>query len=164
VITVGSGGMLSVAGGKWTTFRRIGGAVLQRVGEQLGVPAEPPFHRRPIPLPGEARPEAVGRVLHAALPGLADDVAEHLATHYGTQAHEVIALTAADATMAERVHPDGPDIWAQVVHAIDRDWACEVVDVLRRRTTVAVRGLDTPQVRRRVAELLATRGPSPAVA
>ncbi|MCP2258595.1 glycerol-3-phosphate dehydrogenase [Streptoalloteichus tenebrarius] len=159
VITVGSGGMLSVAGGKWTTFRKIGGTVLARVAAQLGMPGlDKALDRPAAPLPGAAQPDSVSRVLLAAAPELPDDVAAHLATHYGTHSHEVVALAAADPALLERVHPDGPDIWAQVVHAIEHEWACDVEDVLRRRTTVSVRGLDTPEVRARVAELLVASG------
>ncbi|GGM71440.1 glycerol-3-phosphate dehydrogenase [Longimycelium tulufanense] len=165
VITVGPGGMVSVAGGKWTTFRKIGGTVLARVAQQLGVPGLEKALDSPVaPLPGAARPDNVSRVLLAAAPELPDDVASHLATHYGTHAHEVIALGAADPMLLERVHPDGPDIWAQVVHAIEHEWAFEVEDVLRRRTTVSVRGLDTPEVRDRVAGMLAAHGSRTAVA
>ena len=46
--------------------------------------------------------------------------------------------------------------WAQVEHARRTEWASEVDDVLRRRTTVMVRGLDSPEVRSRVSELLAS--------
>jgi glycerol-3-phosphate dehydrogenase len=83
----GPGGMLSVAGGKWTTFRHIGKVVLDALTE---------------------------------LPG----------------------------------YPAGPDIWAQVIHARDREWAVTVDDVTRRRTTLTVRGLDTPQIRDRIQLML----------
>ena len=44
------------------------------------------------------------------------------------------------------IHADGPDIWAQVVYGRDREWAATVDDVLRGRTTVALRGLDGERV------------------
>jgi glycerol-3-phosphate dehydrogenase len=156
VITSGRGGMISVAGGKWTTFRRIGASVLARVGEALGRPLNGAFDGVPAALPGAAAPEGVGAVLGHTLPELPADVVRHLATHYGTVSHEVLALGLEDPTLLDRVHPDGPDIWAQVVHARRNEWATEVDDVLRRRTTVVVRGLDTPQVRERTGHLLAS--------
>ncbi|WP_309110696.1 glycerol-3-phosphate dehydrogenase/oxidase [Saccharothrix sp.] len=154
VITAGRGGMISVAGGKWTTFRRIGGSVLARVGEALGRDLSHAFDGVPSALPGAALPDRVGAVLERELPTLPDDVVKHLATHYGTVSHEVLALALEDPTLLDRVHPDGPDIWAQVAHAQRYEWATEVDDVLRRRTTVVVRGLDTPSVRERTGKLL----------
>jgi glycerol-3-phosphate dehydrogenase len=49
-------------------------------------------------------------------------------------------------------------VWGQVLHAADREWARTVEDVVRRRTTLEVRGLATPEVRRRIAATLARRG------
>jgi glycerol-3-phosphate dehydrogenase len=77
---------------------------------------------------------------------------EHLTHLYGDRAGEVLAAG------PEQVHPDGPDVWGQVAHAADREWACSVEDVVRRRTTLAVRGLATPDVREAVAATLARRG------
>jgi glycerol-3-phosphate dehydrogenase len=51
--------------------------------------------------------------------------------------------------------PGAPDVAAQVVYAREREWAVDADDVLRRRTTLALRGLATADVRARVDELLA---------
>jgi glycerol-3-phosphate dehydrogenase len=48
-------------------------------------------------------------------------------------------------------------VWAQVAFAADNEWAYTVDDVLRRRTTMTVRGLDTPEVRTQVQEFLKGR-------
>ncbi|NJQ01391.1 glycerol-3-phosphate dehydrogenase/oxidase [Streptomyces zingiberis] len=165
VVTEGRGGMLSVAGGKWTTYRHIGRTVLRKLATLPGgVLAEEmePLSRLPrrVPLPGLANPDAVThRLLADREPGCRMDplTARHLATHYGSLALEVARLVDEDASLGERIHPDGPEIWAQVVHARDREWAETADDVLRRRTTLTVRGLDTDAVRARVTELLAAR-------
>lgn len=151
VISRGPRGLISVAGGKWTTFRRIGYDVMQHVGDVLPDVA---LDRRDIALPGAADPDAVARVLQASTPDLPDDVVAHLARHYGTYAHELANLMAMDPSLAQRIHPDGPDVWAQVAYAVTDEWAYEPDDVLRRRTTVAVRGLATPDVRAEVAKVL----------
>jgi glycerol-3-phosphate dehydrogenase len=153
VITEGPRGLISVAGGKWTTFRRIGLDVLEKVHDVL---PDTDIDRSDAVLPGAAHPESVARVLRASNPDLADDIVAHLARHYGTYAHELATLIAADPSLAQRIHPDGPDVWAQVVYAATDEWAFDVDDVLRRRTTVEVRGLATPAVRADVAKRLAT--------
>jgi glycerol-3-phosphate dehydrogenase len=139
VIRTGPAGLVSVAGGKLTTHRRIALHVLRRLE---------PFRRvrlSPDPLPGAGavptRPEAVEPA-----------VWEHLVHLYGDQAGRV-----AEAG-PEPIHPAGPDVWGQVLHAADREWARTVEDVVRRRTTLEVRGLATPEVRRRIAATLARRG------
>ncbi|MDS1271701.1 glycerol-3-phosphate dehydrogenase/oxidase [Lipingzhangella sp. LS1_29] len=153
VVTVGPGGMISVAGGKWTTFRRIGAQVLDQVRRRL--PAVVP-DRTTVPVPGVAQPQAVARLLRSGVPPLPADVAEHLATHYGALSHDVLSYVRSAPKLLDRIHPDGPDIWAQAVYGHTHEWARTVDDVLRRRTTVTVRGLETPEIRQRTAQLLAS--------
>jgi glycerol-3-phosphate dehydrogenase len=115
---------------------------------------------RRAPLPGIANPQAVAyRLLAdgAAGAGMDPATARQLATHYGSLAFDIARLVHEDPALGERIHPDGPEIWAQVVYARDREWAETVEDVLRRRTTLTVRGLDTETVRERVAGVLAAR-------
>ncbi|MDQ1539617.1 MAG: glycerol-3-phosphate dehydrogenase [Actinomycetota bacterium] len=144
VISRGPRDLISVAGGKWTTFRRIGLDVLEHVHE---LAPDVDIDRSDAVLPGAAHPDSVARVLRASSPDLPDDVVAHLARHYGTYAHGLASLMAADPRLSRRVHPDGPDVWAQVVYAVSHEWACNADDVLRRRTTVEVRGLATPAIR-----------------
>lgn len=165
VVTEGRGGMLSVAGGKWTTYRHIGRTVLDKLaklpGGPLGEDMEPMSDLvRRTPLPGVANPNAVAhRLLVDREPGVRMDplTARQLATHYGALSFDIARLANEDPALGERIHPDGPEIWAQVVYARDHEWAETVDDVLRRRTTLTVRGLDTDDVRARVEKFLAER-------
>jgi glycerol-3-phosphate dehydrogenase len=151
VVSRGPGGMVSVAGGKLTTWRVIGARAARLALAPLGVGAGP---RRPVPLPGAAPPAAVERSLAAAHPELPDDVRAHLARHYGTRAADVLAGAGGDPALLDRIHPDGPDIWAQAVYGREREWAATVDDVLRGRTTVALRGLDDERVRAEAERVL----------
>ncbi|GAB3743711.1 glycerol-3-phosphate dehydrogenase/oxidase [Nocardiopsis nanhaiensis] len=159
VVSQGRGGMLSVAGGKWTTYRHIGRTVLEELRKVSAVPlsedmADP---LETVPLPGLASPDAVTqRLIIDREPGTRLDplVARHLASHYGSLAMDIASMVRAEPSLGERIHPDGPDIWAQVLFARDREWAVTVDDALRRRTTVTVRGLDTSEVRERTRALL----------
>lgn len=163
VVTEGRGGMLSVAGGKWTTFRHIGRTVMKQLeslpGRPLGDDFEPISSLpKKMPLPGVANPRAVAHrlLVDGPVPGprMAADTAKHLATHYGSLAFDIARLANDNAELAERVHPDAPEIWAQVVYARDNEWAETADDVLRRRTTLTIRGLATDEVRGKVQDLL----------
>jgi glycerol-3-phosphate dehydrogenase len=163
VVTEGRGGMLSVAGGKWTTFRHIGRTVMKKLealpGRPLGEDFEPIASLpKKLPLPGIANPRAVAHRLLVDQPEpasrMAPETARHLATHYGSLAFDIARLANEDPALAERIHPDAPEIWAQVVWARDHEWAETEDDVLRRRTTLTIRGLATDEVRSRVRELL----------
>jgi glycerol-3-phosphate dehydrogenase len=152
VIGRGPGGMVSVAGGKLTTWRLIGARAARLALGELGMHVRRP---RPAPVPGAARLDAVEGTLARDHPELDAAVRRHLAHHYGMAALDVLAPVAERPGLAERIDPRGPDIWAQVVHAREHEWAATVDDVLRTRTTVALRGLDGEEVRRRAAGLLA---------
>ena len=146
VFSVGPAGMLSVAGGKLTTYRKIALDALDRVRGELGLRR---LDRRPFPLPG-----AAGRA--AALPVELDpEVGAHLRHLYGTRAGMVLESAADDPSLLERIHSDGPDIAAQALFAVRHEWATTAEDVLRRRTTVALRGLADPGAVERVEALLA---------
>ncbi|MFJ4714580.1 FAD-dependent oxidoreductase [Streptomyces sp. NPDC088785] len=163
VVTEGRGGMLSVAGGKWTTFRHIGRTVMKKLeslpGHPLGDDFEPidELPKR-MPLPGVANPRAVAHRLlvdsPAPGPRMAADTAKHLATHYGSLAFDIARLANENPELAARVHPDAPEIWAQVAYARDHEWAETADDVLRRRTTLTIRGLATDEIRGKVEDLL----------
>ncbi|MEV0553551.1 MULTISPECIES: glycerol-3-phosphate dehydrogenase/oxidase [unclassified Streptomyces] len=163
VVTEGRGGMLSVAGGKWTTFRHIGRTVMKQLeslpGRPLGEDFEPISELpKKLPLPGVANPRAVAHRLlvdgPAPGPRMGADTARHLSTHYGSLAFDIARLANDNPELAERVHPDAPEIWAQVVYARDNEWAETADDVLRRRTTLTIRGLATDEVRSKVQGLL----------
>jgi glycerol-3-phosphate dehydrogenase len=143
------GGMLNVAGGKLTTYRRIALETLARLKTELGL------HRldtRPWPLPGAIDLERV------ALPvDVEPDIRAHLLHLYGGLARKVLAPGVDDPSLLERLHPAGPDIAAQVRFAADHEWARDADDVLRRRTTCFHRGLADETVQSRVQDLL--RGP-----
>ena len=148
VFTRSPGGMLNVAGGKLTTYRRIALQALDRLRTDIGL------HRldtRPWPLPGAVELDRM------VLPtGLEPDVREHLLHLYGSLAVEVLAPAAEDPSLLERLHPDGPDIVAEVRYAATHEWARSADDVLHRRTTCFYRGLADDALRARVERVLAS--------
>ena len=128
VYTRGPLGMLSVAGGKLTTYRRIALDAL----EQLGVRN---LDRRPRPLPGA---DGLARV---AWPVELDPATRtHLLQLYGSLARDVVAPAAEDPTLLEPLVPGRPDLRAQALYAREREWARTDEDVLRRRTTAWLAG------------------------
>jgi glycerol-3-phosphate dehydrogenase len=152
VVTVGPAGMLTVAGGKLTTYRRLASRVLQELAPDLGVRNST---HPPAPLPGAVMPSVEAERLARLHPELGPATVGHLVHLYGSFAHDVVARGADDPALLEPIHPSGPDIAAQVVYAATHEWARRSDDVLRRRTTVAVRGIDSPEVRARVDAVLA---------
>jgi glycerol-3-phosphate dehydrogenase len=134
----GTAGMLSVAGGKLTTYRKIALGALEHVRGELGIRQLPD---QPTPLPGATDLAEAQVRLARANPSLDPAVRSNLAHLYGSLAEEVLVPAGDDPALLERLHPDAPDIAAQAVYATAREWACTADDVLWRRTTLALRGL-----------------------
>jgi glycerol-3-phosphate dehydrogenase len=135
VYTRGVSGMLSVAGGKLTTYRRIALDAL----EQLGVKN---LDRRPRPLPGAAGLASVHWPVE-----LEPATRRHLLHLYGSLGPEVLAPAREDPTLLEPLVAGRPDIRAQERYAREREWARTDEDVLRRRTTAWLAGLDSDHER-----------------
>jgi glycerol-3-phosphate dehydrogenase len=151
VFTRGPAGMLSVAGGKLTTYRRIALTTLDRLRSELRLNR---LDTRPWPLPGASGLEQSTLPLEVAA-----DVRSHLFHLYGSLAPEVLAPAVEDPTLLERLHPRGPDIAAQALYAATHEWARNTDDVLRRRTTVFYRGLAGEDTVARVERVLAAAAP-----
>ena len=145
VYSRGPSGMLSVAGGKLTTYRRIALDALEHLRADLALHR---IDRRPRPLPGAVGLERVP--LPADLPPA---TRRHLLHLYGSLAPEVLAPAADDPSLLEPLSPEGLDLAAQALYARTHEWALSADDVLRRRTTAWVRG-ESREARERVVELL----------
>lgn len=145
VYSVGPGGMLSVAGGKLTTYRRIALGALERLRGPLGLGR---LDARPFALPGADVRSGSPAV------SVVPELAAHLDGLYGTLAREVLAPAADDPSLLEPLHPEGPDIAAQALYAGTHEWARTAEDVLRRRTLVALRGLADDSTAERADALL----------
>jgi glycerol-3-phosphate dehydrogenase len=149
VLSVGPAGMVSIAGGKLTTHRLIAMDALRHL------PAEVRPHRL------AARSNALGsrcsRATETLLRRRVDpETTMHLVRLYGEAARSVIAYDDLVSDALERIHPGGPDVWAQVDFARDHEWALNVSDIVERRTTLAVRGLTSKPVVDAVRERLAS--------
>ncbi|MFL5963990.1 MAG: glycerol-3-phosphate dehydrogenase/oxidase [Gaiellaceae bacterium] len=143
VYTRGAQGMLSVAGGKLTTYRRIALDAL----EQLGVCN---LDRRPRPLPG------AGGLNRIDWPVELDPATRsHLLHLYGSLAPEVLAPAVDDPSLLEPIVAGRPDLRAQELYAREHEWARTDEDVYRRRTTVWLQGSEPGSLFNQVREFRA---------
>jgi glycerol-3-phosphate dehydrogenase len=145
-----SSGLLTVAGGKLTTYRRIALDTLERLRTDLGLHR---IDRQAWPLPGAVGLDRVSLPVEVA-PALRS----HLLGLYGSLACEVLEPALADPTLLEPLTPEAPDIAAQAVYAAEREWARNSEDILRRRTALALRGLAGAELTRRVEQVIAAHG------
>jgi glycerol-3-phosphate dehydrogenase len=126
-----SSGMITITGGKLTTWRRMAKMTLDRIVERDG--REVPCRTQQVPLGMAVDPADLPRVT-----GVADDAYAQLAGRYGFAANEVLRLAAERPALAEPIVADRPDVLAEAVHAARREQARTVGDVLMRRTRLAL--------------------------
>ncbi len=137
-IWVDGRGILTVAGGKLTTMRRMGEEAVDRLVELLrGRGRDGPLRpcvTRHQPLPGaQGWTGREGDTLEA-LHELGEDVRTHLVASYGVRARQVLTLAAeANDRLRLRLTPDLPFLAAEVLYAARYEHAVEVEDVLCRR-------------------------------
>jgi len=130
-------GLISIVGGKLTTYRIMARDVVDRVAARLheldGRPRakRPPTDRQP--LPGGEAAELDVLVESARARGAAEATARHLVANYGSEAAAVLNLVDRDRRLGENMIAGRPEIWAEVAYAVEREMAVRVQDVLVRR-------------------------------
>jgi glycerol-3-phosphate dehydrogenase len=133
-----SSGLLTITGGKLTTWRRMAKMTVDRLVERERRQA--PCHTAELPLGMEARPADL-----RAPEGVDEGSVRQLAFRYGHAARHVLALAREDPRLAEPIVPGRPDLMAEAVVAARSEQARCVADVLLRRTRLAI--LAAPQLR-----------------
>jgi glycerol-3-phosphate dehydrogenase len=133
----GPAGMVSIVGGKLTTYRRMAQDTMDRVDAMLG--RDPQHATRDLPLSGaDGWRVAIEQVKEEGPSlGLGMDTVKRLAG-YGAHGLDILALVREDRTLAERIVSDLPYIMAEVVYACRYEMAATLDDVLERRTHVAM--------------------------
>ncbi len=155
-IIVSDTGLVTIAGGKWTTYRRMAEDTVDIAVKQGGLSSAAPSATADLPLAGAERFDPDGHRLLETEYGLPADVARHLNAAYGGRAHRVAAI-AVDG-YGERLAPGHPYLEAEVLYARDYEFACNADDVLHRRTRLAfVDAAAADAARPRVEALLGER-------
>jgi glycerol-3-phosphate dehydrogenase len=126
-----SSGMLTITGGKLTTFRRMAAQVVDRITQRDGREAE--CRTDDIPLGMAARKEDLETSLD-----LPEGATDQLAFRYGHAAREVLDLCEERPELADPIVRGHPDLLAEVVIAARREQARSVADVLLRRTRLGL--------------------------
>ena len=135
-IHVSAAGVVSISGGKLTTYRAMSADVVDTVERALGR-TRMPCTTGTRCLPGGDTSD-IGDVEREAARSAGDaDVGVQLVAAYGTEWRAVWALADADRTLATRLVPHLPVIGAQMVYAVLHEGACTLADLLVRRTHLA---------------------------
>jgi glycerol-3-phosphate dehydrogenase len=142
------GGLLSVAGGKLTTYRHMAEMVTDAVAQKLG--CMQPCRTHCFPLDGAPRERwnvfvKQTRELLQAEYGLDEAPADHLIGRYGRRAVEVAGYVAASPELGRPLVHGEPDLRAEWLYQCDHEMAVTPSDYLLRRTRL---GLYHPELLR----------------
>jgi glycerol-3-phosphate dehydrogenase len=142
VVLQENNGMVTIVGGKLTTYRRMAQDTMDVIAKRDGMPIAHPTER--LPLAGavawrdaQREIEVRGRQL-----GLSQPVIEHLAFNYGSNARGVLDVIAEDPSLREPIIPDLPYLRAEVIYACRGEMAQTLEDVLARRTRIILEDRD----------------------
>ena len=126
-----SSGMITITGGKLTTWRRMAKMTVDRVVERDARDA--PCRTQEIPLGQAISVDELPRV-----EGVPAESYPALAARYGHAAHDVLALAAERGELAQPIVAGLPDLLAEVALAARHEQARSAADVLLRRTRLGL--------------------------
>ena len=131
-----SSGLLTVTGGKLTTYRAMSEELVDTIGAALGVTLSP-CRTAEEPLPGGDLASLDTEAAAARDVTGAPELGGHLAHRYGTAWRDVWRLAERDPSLARPVAAGVPYVGAELVHGVEEEMACTIADLLVRRTHLA---------------------------
>ncbi|KZS19393.1 glycerol-3-phosphate dehydrogenase, mitochondrial isoform X2 [Daphnia magna] len=140
IVHVSDSGLVTIAGGKWTTYRSMAMETLDAAVKKCNLPAVRESATDGLLLEGAHgwTPTMFIRLVQDF--GLESEVAKHLSETYGDRAFSVAKLAALTGKrwpiVGKRLHEEFPYIDAEVRYAV-REYACTAVDVIARRLRLA---------------------------
>ena len=131
-------GFVSIAGGKYTTYRVMGKDVIDLAGVELRrIVADSVTSK--VPIVGAdgyfALEQQVDRIAEDS--GLSPESVRHLLNRYGSLISEILELIKQDPKLAKPVTKDLPYLKAEIYYAASHEGARSIDDVLSRRTRLA---------------------------
>jgi len=128
-------GLISVLGGKWTTYRAMAEDAINAVQQQLGLPVGGCLTRERHLSGSEGYIADYPQTL-AATYGVAEPTARHLSEKFGTNAAAVLDLARQQPDLVQLIVAGFPAIQAEIAYSARNEMAATLDDVLERRTGV----------------------------
>ena len=151
VIEVSADGLLTIAGGKWTTYRKMAMDTVDQALKRFKLSApKKTCQTEQLPILGGAEYNEHGERALMEKYGFAADIAAYLHRTYGDQAEKVAQLTEQHNSL--RLVGNHPILEAEAIYAVRHEMAERIIDVLARRMPLAL--LDTAATRLAVPKVL----------
>ncbi len=115
LITVSDSELITITGGKWTTYRKMAEDVIEIAVTKAGLP------------------EKACKTMDLPLHGFTNQLPEIFSV-YGSDANEIIKFIKNDPTLNEKIHPSLQTTFAEIKWAVENEMCMTVEDFLSRRT------------------------------
>jgi glycerol-3-phosphate dehydrogenase len=129
-------GLISIIGGKLTTYRNLAEQTVDRVGKMLGHRL-PDCRTRDTLLPGAYRIDEARTVLES-LQGLSTNGVERLLSIYGGRCIDIVGLTLSEPSLAKAIDAGETILAAEVVFSIRKEMARTLTDIVHRRLMIGL--------------------------
>lgn len=170
VVEVSDSNLVTIAGGKWTTYRRMAQDAIDKLVETV-----PELQKKASPCKtkdvGIIGADRIGEVCNKKFDTITvtlresylldKDISEHLMRNYGTRALQIAEIEKAGfldrkpSDHPRRLHPKYPYLEAEVVFAVRQEYAQKATDVIGRRMRLAFIDSDvTAQLVPRVVSMM----------
>jgi len=116
-ISVSDSELITITGGKWTTYRKMAEDVMEIAIHKAGL-VEKECITKSLPIHGYKETQDYNEPLY----------------YYGTDKEKIEALIATDRSLGELIHPSLPFIKAEIVWAVQNEMCMTAEDALSRRT------------------------------
>ena len=139
------GGLITALGAKYTTGRKLSELTLDLVNKKLP----------------RSRQAQRGKLLGTNYPNLSEftlaktteyqnlldaDTIKHLIEQYGSELDNFIDRIQSNPTLLQAINTNTPDIWGQVIWAVEQEQTVTLNDLLFHRTSLGLLGIDNPTV------------------
>jgi glycerol-3-phosphate dehydrogenase len=116
-VTISDSELITITGGKWTTYRKMAEDVLEIAIHKAGL-KEIECKTKELPVHGYKKETDFNASLY----------------YYGSDENEIQTITQTDSRLAEQIHPSLPFIKAEIIWAVRNEMCLKVEDFLSRRT------------------------------
>ncbi|MGE5174133.1 MAG: glycerol-3-phosphate dehydrogenase/oxidase [Betaproteobacteria bacterium] len=150
------GRLITIAGGKLTTYRKMARDVVDAACRTLGVRAACVTDQKPLAgclstdYEGYLKEEVPALSAHH---NVSPELVRHLIGFYGSRTDRILELMETDPALGETISPESSDIYAQVVYSIMEEGVRTLSDIILRRMHIGMTGSrGLPQVEK-IAEI-----------
>ncbi len=154
-IEISDSNLVTITGGKWTTFRKMAEKVMDTVVKKFSLKATGSVTERVVYYGSEGfNDEFIEQFM--AQESFDKDILQHILSTYGTKAYRIINM-AKENGLGERILNNKPFIFAEVLYAIKKEYAKTPLDFLCRRVALAQTDLQSAkQVVDKISDIFAS--------